>query len=148
MITPTAGTTTAANRAPSCGMHARLPQTKQASLLVAIRVRPMVAAEAAKGGRKDIIRVLDNKMGPSVVLVLDPDDSKVGDEAAGSACALPQPASHPRPPRSQWRAGCTQALALLARAAGVPGRRAGPQQGEALRLRCGARHAGEQQGRV
>lgn len=50
------------------------PLTATASLTVAVRARPLIRAEIAKGGRRDIIRVLDNK----VVLVLDPDDNKVG----------------------------------------------------------------------
>jgi hypothetical protein len=54
------------------------PSKKQASLLVAIRVRPILKHELAKGSKKDIIRVLDRR----VVMVLDPDESKVG------ACAL------------------------------------------------------------
>lgn len=44
-----------------------------ATLTVAVRARPLVRAEIAKGGRRDIIRVLDGR----VVLVLDPDDTKV-----------------------------------------------------------------------
>ncbi len=77
----------AATRTPSFALAciARCLQTKQASLLVAIRVRPMVAAEAARGARKDIIRVLDGTM----VLVLDPDDSKVGGQAAVRAMGGP-----------------------------------------------------------
>ncbi|KAG2429201.1 hypothetical protein HYH02_014133 [Chlamydomonas schloesseri] len=43
-----------------------------ATLTVAVRARPLVRAEIAKGGRRDIIRVMDGR----VVLVLDPDDSK------------------------------------------------------------------------
>ncbi|GFR44052.1 hypothetical protein Agub_g5212, partial [Astrephomene gubernaculifera] len=43
-----------------------------ATLTVAVRVRPLVRAEIARGGRRDIIRVIDSR----VVLVLDPDDSK------------------------------------------------------------------------
>ncbi|KAG2427248.1 hypothetical protein HXX76_012444 [Chlamydomonas incerta] len=43
-----------------------------ATLTVAVRARPLVRAEIAKGGRRDIIRVLDGR----VVLVLDPDDTK------------------------------------------------------------------------
>ncbi|KXZ53067.1 hypothetical protein GPECTOR_8g60 [Gonium pectorale] len=46
--------------------------TTAATLTVAIRVRPLVRAEIARGGRRDIIRVLDSR----VVLVLDPDDTK------------------------------------------------------------------------
>ena len=58
----------------------RLPQVlvtskAQASLSVAVRVRPILKAELAKNSnKKDIIRVIDGK----VVVVLDPDDTKVG----------------------------------------------------------------------
>jgi hypothetical protein len=46
----------------------------QASLSVAVRVRPILKAELARNSnKKDIIRVIDGK----VVVVLDPDDSKV-----------------------------------------------------------------------
>ncbi len=37
-------------------------------------MRPLIRAEIAKGGRKDIIRVIDGR----VVIVLDPDENKVG----------------------------------------------------------------------
>ena len=36
-------------------------------------MRPLLRTELAKGGRKDIIRVIDGR----VVVVLDPDESKV-----------------------------------------------------------------------
>ena len=58
------------------------PSTAQASLIVGIRVRPLLASELAKGGRRDIIRVIDSK----VVVVLDPDESKASScSAAGMA---------------------------------------------------------------
>jgi hypothetical protein len=52
-----------------------VPNTASSSLIVAVRVRPMLKAEAVKGGnngRKDILRLMDER----VVLVLDPDESK------------------------------------------------------------------------
>lgn len=45
----------------------------QASLMVAVRVRPLLSNEKAKQGKTDILRVMNGK----VVLVLDPDESKV-----------------------------------------------------------------------
>eukprot|EP01023_Acetabularia_acetabulum_P049398 TRINITY_DN5272_c0_g3_i1.p1 TRINITY_DN5272_c0_g3~~TRINITY_DN5272_c0_g3_i1.p1 ORF type:complete len:807 (-),score=147.37 TRINITY_DN5272_c0_g3_i1:260-2680(-) len=50
-----------------------LVRPQQSSLLVAVRVRPLLNSEIAKGGKKDIIRVMDNGQ---MVLVLDPDESK------------------------------------------------------------------------
>jgi kinesin family protein 18/19 len=50
-----------------------VPSTSSSSLIVAVRVRPLLKSEAAKGGRKDILRVIDDR----VVVVLDPDESKV-----------------------------------------------------------------------
>lgn len=44
-----------------------------ATLTVGIRARPLVRAEIARGGRRDIIRVLDSR----IVVVLDPDENKV-----------------------------------------------------------------------
>jgi hypothetical protein len=58
-----------------------VPSKAQASLSVAIRVRPILKQEAVKSGKRDIIRVLDSK----VVLVLDPDESKVGSRAAAGS---------------------------------------------------------------
>ncbi len=58
------------------GMHAQVvpvAKASQASLLVAVRVRPVLRSEIVKGNRKDIIRVVDNR----IVVVLDPDDTKV-----------------------------------------------------------------------
>eukprot|EP00798_Chlamydomonas_sp_ICE-L_P001068 gene1068-3926_t len=49
-----------------------VPATSQSSLIVGVRVRPLLKTELAKGGRKDIIRVIDGK----VVVVLDPDETK------------------------------------------------------------------------
>ena len=57
-------------------------EPSQASLLVSIRVRPVLRSEAAKG-RRDIIRVIDNR----VVLVLDPDEQKVGGHAWPARCS-------------------------------------------------------------
>lgn len=50
-----------------------MPSKAQASLSVAIRVRPILKTEVAKNNRRDIIRVIDGK----IVVVLDPDESKV-----------------------------------------------------------------------
>lgn len=49
-----------------------VPSKQQATLSVAIRVRPILKSEEAKL-RKDIVRVFDKK----IVVVLDPDESKV-----------------------------------------------------------------------
>lgn len=50
-----------------------VPSTSQSSLIVAVRVRPLVKAELARAGKgRDIMRVMDGK----VVIVLDPDESK------------------------------------------------------------------------
>lgn len=50
-----------------------VPNTSQSSLIVGVRVRPLLKQEKAKEGRRDIIRVIDDR----IVLVLDPDESKV-----------------------------------------------------------------------
>lgn len=50
-----------------------VPTTSAQSLIVAVRVRPLLKSELAKAGKKDILRVIDNR----VVLVLDPDETKV-----------------------------------------------------------------------
>lgn len=50
-----------------------VPSTSQSSLIVAVRVRPLLKTESTKANKKDIIRVLDDR----VVVVLDPDESKV-----------------------------------------------------------------------
>jgi hypothetical protein len=57
-----------------------VPSKAQASLSVAIRVRPILKQEAVKSGKRDIIRVLESK----VVLVLDPDETKVGSRQGGA----------------------------------------------------------------
>lgn len=57
-----------------------VPNTSQSSLIVGVRVRPLLKQEKAKEGRRDIIRVIDDR----IVLVLDPDESKV------SAASLPR----------------------------------------------------------
>lgn len=49
-----------------------VPNTSQSSLIVAVRVRPLLKAENQKM-RKDIMRVMDGR----VVIVLDPDETKV-----------------------------------------------------------------------
>eukprot|EP00775_Hariotina_reticulata_P010422 gene10422-10580_t len=49
-----------------------VPSKAQASLSVALRVRPIIKAEQAKNNKRDIIRVIDDK----VVVVLDPDEAK------------------------------------------------------------------------
>jgi len=49
-----------------------VPNTSSSSLIVAVRVRPLLKTENGKGKGKDIMRVMDKK----VVLVLDPDESK------------------------------------------------------------------------
>ncbi|GAX81643.1 hypothetical protein CEUSTIGMA_g9071.t1 [Chlamydomonas eustigma] len=49
-----------------------VPNTSQSSLIVAVRVRPLLKSENGKSGKRDIMRVMDGK----VVLVLDPDESK------------------------------------------------------------------------
>ena len=52
-----------------------VPSTSNCSLIVAVRVRPLLKQEVNKAAKPtDILRVLDDK----VVLVLDPDESKVG----------------------------------------------------------------------
>ncbi len=65
------------NVRPNTLAHARpqvpLPSQQQATLSVAVRVRPLLKADDKKGDRKDIVRVLDKK----IVVVLDPDESKV-----------------------------------------------------------------------
>jgi kinesin family protein 18/19 len=43
------------------------------SLIVGVRVRPLLRTEQSIKGKKDILRVIDGK----VVVVLDPDESKV-----------------------------------------------------------------------
>lgn len=45
----------------------------QKSLVVSVRVRPLLEAEQSKNDQRDILRVLDGKM----VIVLDPDERKV-----------------------------------------------------------------------
>ena len=52
-----------------------------ASLMVAVRSRPLLMEEQLRGVRKDILRVMDEKM----IVVLDPDDC--GDQRSGSARA-------------------------------------------------------------
>lgn len=54
-----------------------LPSQQQASLSVAVRVRPLLRSEDK--AKRDIVRVVDRK----VVVVLDPDETKVGRSAAG-----------------------------------------------------------------
>uniref|UniRef100_A0A7S3QX98 Kinesin-like protein KIN-8B n=1 Tax=Dunaliella tertiolecta TaxID=3047 RepID=A0A7S3QX98_DUNTE len=49
-----------------------VPSTTNTSLIVGVRVRPLLKSEQTKSNRKDIIRVIDGK----VVVVLDPDESK------------------------------------------------------------------------
>lgn len=44
----------------------------QTSLSVAVRVRPMLKSEQAGSNKRDIIRVIDDK----IVVVLDPDEIK------------------------------------------------------------------------
>lgn len=61
-----------------------VPVSSTASLIVAVRVRPLLRTEQARGNKKDIIRVLDDR----VVVVLDPDESKArgprpGDRGGG-----------------------------------------------------------------
>ena len=48
-----------------------MPETS--SLIVAVRVRPILKMETARGNKRDILRVMDERM----VVVLDPDESKV-----------------------------------------------------------------------
>lgn len=60
-------------RTPSSSMQ-YVPSATASTLTVGVRVRPLIRAEIAKGGRKDIIRVIDGR----VVIVLDPDENKVG----------------------------------------------------------------------
>ena len=57
-----------------CMLVQYVPNTSSSSLVVAVRVRPLLKTENAKGGRKvgDIMRVINGK----VVVVLDPDESK------------------------------------------------------------------------
>jgi hypothetical protein len=50
-----------------------VPNSSQSSLIVAVRVRPLLKSENAKAGRRDIMRVIDGR----IVVVLDPDESKV-----------------------------------------------------------------------
>ena len=51
----------------------RVPETKQvATLLVAVRCRPLIAEEKSNPNKRDILRIVDGK----VVVVLDPDISK------------------------------------------------------------------------
>lgn len=49
-----------------------VPSQSQSSLSVAVRVRPILKAEQARNNKRDIIRVIDDK----VVVVLDPDEAK------------------------------------------------------------------------
>lgn len=61
--------------APSVHSRAviRVPETKQvATLLVAVRCRPLTNEERSKSPTRDILRIVDGK----VVVVLDPDVSK------------------------------------------------------------------------
>lgn len=58
----------------SCVILQYVPNSSQSSLIVGVRVRPLLKLEKAKEGRRDIIRVIDER----IVLVLDPDESKVG----------------------------------------------------------------------
>lgn len=60
--------------APAKSQHPRVDQDVKSTqtLMVAVRVRPLLNFECAKGQRKDILRVMDRK----VVVVLDPDENK------------------------------------------------------------------------
>lgn len=49
-----------------------VPAKAQASLSVAVRVRPILKAEQTGNNKRDIIRVIDGK----IVVVLDPDEIK------------------------------------------------------------------------
>ena len=61
---------------PICPEHLQyVPNTSSSSLIVAVRVRPLLKTENGKGKGKDIMRVMDKK----VVLVLDPDESQVSE---------------------------------------------------------------------
>ena len=51
---------------------AALDSASSASLMVAVRTRPVLAEEHMRGVRKDILRVMDKR----TVVVLDPDDGK------------------------------------------------------------------------
>lgn len=53
-------------------MQVLVPSKAQASLSVAVRVRPILKSEQAGGNKRDIIRVIDGK----IVVVLDPDEIK------------------------------------------------------------------------
>lgn len=50
-----------------------VPASSATSLIVAVRVRPINKLEQSKGQYRDIMRVMDRSM----VVVLDPDESKV-----------------------------------------------------------------------
>lgn len=62
-----------------------MPNTSQSSLIVAVRVRPLLKAENQKM-RKDIMRVMDGR----VVIVLDPDETKVINSPAHAAGGVGQ----------------------------------------------------------
>lgn len=64
-----------------------IPSTTNTSLIVGVRVRPLLKTEQTKSNRKDIIRVIDGK----IVVVLDPDESKVkGWHITRGAVVVPQ----------------------------------------------------------
>ncbi len=106
-----------------------VPSTSQSSLIVAVRVRPLLRTENSKGGKKpqDIMRVIDGR----VVVVLDPDESKVG-----SRERLAQPAECAWQPTDLMRCCVLPLICPLSRVplSGVPGRGAKSYQGKALHL--------------
>lgn len=53
-------------------MQVVVPSKAQASLSVAVRVRPILKSEQAGNNKRDIIRVIDGK----IVVILDPDEVK------------------------------------------------------------------------
>ena len=57
---------------PSGEIHGQAIGAQTSSLMVAVRCRPLLAEEHLRGVRKDIIRVMDDRM----IVVLDPDDEK------------------------------------------------------------------------
>ncbi len=66
-----------------------VPSTSQSSLIVGVRVRPLLKTEQVKAQRKDILRVMDSR----VVVVLDPDDV-VGNAKASVYTHATQTAAH------------------------------------------------------
>lgn len=108
---------------PICPAHAQyVPTTSNTSLIVGVRVRPLLNSEQSKGNRKDIIRVIDSK----VVVVLDPDESKVCAAAWGPCprpCARPAPPQAPQAPTggTGQRAGPCSSPARRSAAPAAPG---------------------------